>query len=189
MDVYIWLLCRKSMGKSDLKRIGNYVIGNRKERQAFDKFRDSPFYQGRPMLRTHLLSEFMNKRQVVPKSILKHGLEFITNFPTTLLDDLCNWTRGILYKKNDATNLTSSNSSIKILYVIYISYICFTADGFKELLQDKPTDLKCGNIGSYILYIISAQALQYNILGINKTDEVNKGTHVTCSYSINYIHI
>ena len=123
MDVYIWLLCRKAMGKSDLERIGYYVIGNRKEREAFDKFRDSPFYQGRPMLRTRLLSEFMNKRQIVPKLILKHGLEFITNFSSTLLDDLCDWTRGILYKKNDATNLTSSNSGIKILYVIYILYV------------------------------------------------------------------
>ena len=152
------------------------MIGSRKERQAFDKFRDSPFYQGRPMLRTHLLSEFMNKRQIVPKSILKHGLEFITNFPSTLLDDLCDWTRRILYKKNDATNLTSSNSGIKILYVIYI--ICFTADSFKELLQDKPTDLKRDNIGSY--FILYLQKL-YNIiiiLEIIKTDEVNKGMHV-----------
>ena len=44
MDVYIWLLCCKSIGKADLERIGNYVIGNKEECGDFEQFRTSAVY-------------------------------------------------------------------------------------------------------------------------------------------------
>ena len=112
MDVYIWLLYRKSFGKEDLERIGNYVIGNREERQNFEEFRDSLLYQSRPMLRTHLLVEFMHQRQLLPICHSEHGIEFVYNFPKSLLDDLCNWAREILCSKSDGPCLDSNNFGI-----------------------------------------------------------------------------
>ena len=76
-----------------VRRIDNYVIGNREERRNFKKFQDSSLYQNRPMLKTHLLIQFMNERKIVPVCTLQHGIEFITNFPLALLDELCDWAK------------------------------------------------------------------------------------------------
>ena len=104
MDIYVWLLLRNSMGKEDLRRINDYVIGNKEERQNFEKFRDSSFYQNRPMLKTHLLVQFMNERQIMPACTLHHGIEFVTNFPLGLLEDLCDWAKIQMQQDNTGIN-------------------------------------------------------------------------------------
>ena len=105
MDVYIWLLYRKSGGKTDLQRVGNYVIGNTAERQDFEKFRNSSFYQNRPFLKTSLLLEFMKQKQISPIYTSAYGQDFITNFPRSLLDDLCLWAREHLHGDSGASHL------------------------------------------------------------------------------------
>lgn len=140
MDVYIWLLFRKSIGKEDLERIGNYVIGNREERREFEKFQDSPFYQSRPMLKTPLLAEFMHQRQILPIYNSEHGLEFIVNFPVALLDDLCKWAREILCNKSDGSHVVSNNAGIAINKInIYIICLQTVLTNFSKINQQRET--------------------------------------------------
>ena len=52
------------------------------------------------MLKTHLLVQFMNERQIMPVCTLQHGIEFIT---LGLLEDLCDW--GKIQMQQDNTGI------------------------------------------------------------------------------------
>lgn len=67
LDVYTWMQVRKNCGKPDFTRVGNYVLATSSERRDFEKFRDSEFYKKRPLMKTDLLVQFMEK-SVLPLS-------------------------------------------------------------------------------------------------------------------------
>lgn len=102
LDVYIWLQCRKHTGRPDLRRVGNYLIASSADRKDFEKFRDSEFYERRPLIKTDLLERFMKQKFITIDYINKFGIEFITNFPHSQFDDLCEWTRKILYSGQES---------------------------------------------------------------------------------------
>ena len=103
LDVFNWLQSRKCCGRPDLQRVGNYVLATSSDRREFEIFRDSDFYKDRPLMKTDLLVEFMNIRMLPIKLICKHGTEYITNFPNSYFDDLCEWTKKILNGKQQGT--------------------------------------------------------------------------------------
>jgi len=47
----------------------------------------------------------MNERKIVPVCTLQHGIEFITNFPLALLDELCDWAK--VQMQQDSTGMHS----------------------------------------------------------------------------------
>ena len=98
LDMHTWLQTRKQCGRVNLTRIGNYVLASSADRRDFDKFRDSDFYKERPLLKTDLLVKFMEEEcgRIEIKYCNKFGLDFVTNFPSSRFDDLCDWTRNIL---------------------------------------------------------------------------------------------
>lgn len=97
LDVHIWLECRKHTGRPDFTRIGNYILASSADRRDFEKFRDSEFYKQRPLIKTHLLEQFMKERCIAIKEFNKFGIDFVMNFPSSQFDSLCTWTRNILY--------------------------------------------------------------------------------------------
>ena len=96
--MHTWLETRKQCGRVDLTRIGNYVLASSGDRRDFDQFRDSDFYKERPLLKTDLLVKFMEKEcgKNEVKYCRKFGLDFVTNFPSSKFDDLCNWAHNVL---------------------------------------------------------------------------------------------
>ena len=97
LDVYTWLEVRKNHGRIDLNRVGNYVLASSKDRQEFDKFRESEFFKERPLIKTAVLEKFMEEQcQCKINFRNKFRIDFVTNFPTSQFDDLCCWTREML---------------------------------------------------------------------------------------------
>jgi len=99
LDVFNWLHSRRWCGRPDLQRVGNYVLATSSDRREFEKFRDSEFYKDRPLMNTDLLVEFMKMRKLPVKLIWKYGMEYVTNFPSSHFDDLCEWSRKVLNEK------------------------------------------------------------------------------------------
>lgn len=62
LGVYTWIQVRRNCGKPDLTRVGDYVLPTSSDRRDFEKFRDSEFYQQRPLIKTNLLVQLMEKR-------------------------------------------------------------------------------------------------------------------------------
>lgn len=62
LGVYTWIQVRRNCGRPDLTRVGNYVLATSSDRWDFEKFRDSEFYQQRPLIKTNLLVQLMEKR-------------------------------------------------------------------------------------------------------------------------------
>ena len=98
VDVFNWLQSRKCCGRPDLQRDGNYVLATSSYRREFEKFRDSKFYKDRPLMKTDLLVEFMKMKMLPIKLISKYGMEYITNFPSSHFNDLCEWTKNVSNK-------------------------------------------------------------------------------------------
>lgn len=97
LDVYTWLEVRKNRGRVELNRVGNYVLASSKDRQEFDKFRDSEFFKERPLIKTAVLEKFMEEQCKCKINLCnKFGIDFVTNFPTSKFDDLCYWARDML---------------------------------------------------------------------------------------------
>lgn len=104
LDVLIWLQCRKSCGRPDVQRIGNYVLANTTDRRDFDVYRDSMFFKKRPLVPTDLLQEFMKIKNLHVDLQNEYGVNFVVNFPTSHFEELCIWARNIIYgtKVSDA---------------------------------------------------------------------------------------
>ena len=107
---------RRNCGKPDLTRIGNYVFGTSSDRCDFEKFRDLEFYDNRPLIKTDLLVQFMEKRCIAIEYCNKFNIYFIVNFPGSLFDDLCEWVRNLL--QDNQTRQTSDKNILALQIVI-----------------------------------------------------------------------
>ena len=93
LDVFIWLEYCKHTGRPEFKRIGNYIIASTTDQREFETFRDSDFYEQRPLIKTDLLEQFMTLKFITIEHFQKFGIDFIMNFPSSHFDELCEWTR------------------------------------------------------------------------------------------------
>lgn len=120
LDVHIWLECRKNTGRPDLRRIGNYVLASSTDRREFEKFRESEFYKQRPLIKTHLLEQFMKQKSIAIEYFHKFDIDFIMSFPKSQFDDLCTWARNILYGDNQASEQVVDHEQSKGDFISYI---------------------------------------------------------------------
>ena len=89
LNVYTWLEVHKNRGRIDLNRVGNYVLASSEDRQEFDKFRESDFFNKRSLIKTAVLEKFMEEQCQCKINLRnKFGIDFVTNFPTSQFDDL-----------------------------------------------------------------------------------------------------
>ena len=96
LDVYTWMQVRKNCGRPDLTRVGNYVLAASSDRRDFEKFRDLEFYKKKPLIKSDLLVQFMEEKNIAIEYCNKFNIDFIINFPVSLFDDLCEWVRKLL---------------------------------------------------------------------------------------------
>ena len=108
--MHVWLECRKNTGRPDLKRVRNFILASSVDRRDFEKFRDSEFYKQRPLIKTDLLEQFMKQRCITIEYLHKFGIDFIMNFPSSQFDELCDWTRNILYAKQASERIVDDQS-------------------------------------------------------------------------------
>lgn len=99
LDVFTWLQTRRDCSRPDLQRVGNYVLATSAHRREFEKFRESDFYKDRPLIKTDLLIEYMKMKMLPVELISKYGKEYVTNFPSSRFDELCDWAKKILHGK------------------------------------------------------------------------------------------
>ena len=125
IDVFIWLKCRgHTPGRSELRRVGNYVIASTADRKEFETFRDSEFYMQRPLIKTNLLEQFMKQKHLAIEYCHKFGIDFILNFPSSQFNEMCEWVRNILYncQASEATTDERSKREKVIKFSYYVWY-------------------------------------------------------------------
>ena len=108
LDVYTWMQVRKNCGRPDFTRVGNYILATSADRRDFEKFRDSEFYNERPLIKTDFLVQFMEKKSIPIEYCNKFNIDFIVNFPSSLFDELCDWVRNHLQTRKTSDEIVDT---------------------------------------------------------------------------------
>ena len=98
-----------------------YWLATSSDRRDFEKFKDSEFYENRPLIKTDLLVQFMEKRCIAIEYCNKLNIDFIVNFPGLLFDDLYEWVRNLLQdNQTGQTSDTLVDKTCKNILVLQI---------------------------------------------------------------------
>ena len=94
IDMYLWLLYRKSLNMPSLRREDDYLVATSDDRRHYEDFRellDSSHYPQPPMPSCPLLLKFMKAKEMPILLVQRFNCELVTNFPSSRINELCDW--------------------------------------------------------------------------------------------------
>jgi len=117
IDMYLWLLYRKSQKMPSLRREHDYLVATSEDRQNYEEFRElihSSHYPEFPMPSCPLLLKFMKAKGIPIMLVERFNCELVTNFPSSRINELCDWAQA------EITKQSTSESTLCVYVFIWL---------------------------------------------------------------------
>lgn len=105
IDMYLWLLYRKSLNMPSLRREDDYLVATSEDRRNYEHFRElleSSHYHESPMPSCPLLLKFMKAKGMPILLNEQFNCELVTNFPNSRMNELCDWAQSEIAKLSNS---------------------------------------------------------------------------------------